>query len=52
MRYVEQCLLSGCPGNNLTQLLARHTLQKEEENFRKLLHQNNDQYVKLINVID
>uniref|UniRef100_A0A0R3S4G9 RasGAP_C domain-containing protein n=1 Tax=Elaeophora elaphi TaxID=1147741 RepID=A0A0R3S4G9_9BILA len=43
MRYVEQCLLCGCPGNNLTQLLARHTLQKEEVNFRKLSYHNNDQ---------
>ncbi|CAG9529724.1 unnamed protein product [Cercopithifilaria johnstoni] len=43
IRYVEQCLLCGCPGNNLIQLLARHTLQKEEEVFRKLLHHKNDQ---------
>ncbi|KAM3720799.1 Ras GTPase-activating-like protein [Dirofilaria immitis] len=43
MRYVEQCLLSGCSGNNLTQLLARHTFQKEEEIFQKLSHQNDDQ---------
>uniref|UniRef100_A0A1I7W071 RasGAP_C domain-containing protein n=2 Tax=Loa loa TaxID=7209 RepID=A0A1I7W071_LOALO len=42
MRYVEQCLLSDCPGNNLTQLLARHTFHKEDEIFQKLPHQNND----------